>query len=180
MFGRRGFLSMLGMAAAAPFLPALPSLPKSIIYEPELIKAAVPLGLDPVGLEAITKAMGIEFEREYSRLMKGTYKTTVWTGAFAPRIGDRGITTQYHVGVGLIPGENQQVMERFIRPAAEVLAKKAVHDGINVFSTLALPAGSESCVYSSSLSSIRGVWQWSMENDRHLMRFDILGGRSDA
>lgn len=185
MLGRRGFLSLLGLAGIAPFLPKIPevlALPDTLIYEPELIKAVVPEIYQPVGLVNLTKAMAIEFEREYRRLGGKPIAThdVIRLGEKMQTMNAPVATKQYNVAMHFLPGETTQVMERFVRPAAHSLASRAVQDGINRFGALTVPAGgAEVAQAKNDVICIRGIWQYDISYDvRSPLRFDIIGGRA--
>lgn len=169
---RRGFLSLLGATVGGLFLP---DLPKNIIVEPSKLKVPVPEKCDLVTLEGITRALQIEFEKEFERI--SIFKPVVNKEL---RIGYEGMKHQLNVAWGYQLGENKEVMERFIKPSALHFAEMAAQRNMNTFGLLPMPVvgGMEAARCTSDKSSIRCVMGYDIMRDECPIRFDLIGGRA--
>ena len=169
---RRGFLSFLGAAVGGLFVP---DIPKRLIIEPAKMSLPIPTGYDLVTAEGITRALQIEFEREFERMCK--FKPIM--GVNSDRIGKGCMEHQLSVAWDYSIGENRDVLERVIKPSASLLARSAAHKDINTFGILELPnGGAKGVLVTSPMSSIRLVEQYSVFTDQCSFRFDVIGGRT--
>ena len=171
MIERRGFLSLLGLAGAASFLPDV------LVTEKMVPRVGAEL-YTPTTLEGITQAISDEFEKVYASL----YGKSIVVGVDPVKLGSEVETVlmseQLNVGLslGAVPWEG--VRERYIMPAAHVLAEKCAQRKINVFGHLSEPGECVSATVGTDRSVIRGVSQYDMYSDAHVMRFDIIGGHA--
>lgn len=163
---RRGFLGTLLASLAATTID-----PASLLWRPpsvsEGLSALQPEAL--VSLQAITRQM----HREILRHWQGR---DVVSGRL---VGQDGLTRQLYVMAEMPSVVDQYGVdcERFVKPAALALAQRLQEARATRTGTLPLNLpGAQSAAVASADLSVRGICQWDMEYDKHLLRFDVVCG----